>query len=393
MLPPFRRALMRAAGPVALVAASTMVPGLAGAASAAGNPHAPAKVEVVADLTGAMPTGVTVAPNGRIFLNYPQWGDTPRFAVGELKDGKVTAYPDETINAADPANPADHLVSVQSVVADGANRLWILDTGAPGFKSPVAGGAKLVAVDLATNHVVSTIVLGPDVVLPTTYVNDVRFDLRQGSGGVAYITDSSLSGPGGLIVVDLATGKAIRRLSGHPTTMPDKGFVPTVEGETLMSRTAGVKPVPWLVATDGIAISADGATLYYCALSSRHFYSVPTALLRDPNATDAQIAAAILDLGPKAPSDGLSEDDRGNLYAGDYEHGSIRRFTAGKWVTIAQDPKIKWPDTLSVGTDGYLYFTANQLYRQAGFHEGRDLRRPPYQLLRVRIDAGPVLLK
>jgi sugar lactone lactonase YvrE len=386
MVRPFSSALLGAV-------ASVSMTGIAIATPQAGKTDDVGKVEVVANLNGAMPTGVTVAPNGRIFLNYPQWGDNPAFAVGELKDGKVTAYPDVSLNAANPADPEHHLVSVQSVVADGANRLWILDTGAPGFKTPAPGGAKLVAVDLGTDRVVRTIVLGSDVVLPTTYVNDVRFDLRQGEGGVAYITDSSLSGPGGLIVVDLATGKSMRRLSGHSTTMPDKNFTPVVEGQTLMSRPKGGKPSPWLVATDGIAISADGATLYYCALSSRHFYSVPTALLRDPAATDAQIAAAIQDLGPKAPSDGLSEDDKGNLYAGDYEHGSIRRFAAGKWTTIAQDPKIKWPDTLSIGTDGYLYFTANQLYRQAPFHEGRDLRRQPYQLLRIRIGAGPVLLK
>jgi sugar lactone lactonase YvrE len=350
-------------------------------------------VEVVAELRGAMPTGVTVAPNGRIFLNYPQWGDKPPFAVGELKDGKVVAFPEQAANDAATGGPADHFISVQSVVADGANRLWVLDTAAPGFAEPVAGGAKLVAIDLATNKVVKTLVLGPDVVLPSTYVNDVRFDLRQGEGGTAYITDSSIKGPGGLIVVDLASGKALRRLSAHPTTMPDPDFEPVVEGQTLMNRPAGGKPTPWLVATDGIAISADGATLYYCALSSRHFYSVPTALLRDPSVTDEQIAAAIKDLGPKAPSDGLAEDSEGNVYAGDYEHDAIRRFAGGEWTTIAKDPRILWPDTLSVGTDGYLYFTANQLQRQAGFHEGKDLRRQPYQLLRIRIGSGPVLLK
>ena len=48
-------------------------------------------------------------------------------------------------------------MSVQSVVADAANRLWILDTAAPNFTSPVPGGAKLVAIDLATNKIVKTI--------------------------------------------------------------------------------------------------------------------------------------------------------------------------------------------------------------------------------------------
>jgi hypothetical protein len=56
-------------------------------------------------------------------------------------------------------------------------------------------------------------------------------------------------------------------------------------------------------------------------------------------------------------------------------------------------PKNFVPDTLSVASTGYLYFTANQLHRQAQFHEGEDLREKPYTLFRIRIDAGPVLLK
>jgi len=355
--------------------------------------YAQAPVERVATFTGAMPTGVTVAPNGRIFVNFPQWGDNSPYAVGELKNGKVTPYPDAAFNTADETDALHHLISVQSVVADGRNRLWILDTGAPGFQTPVPGGAKLLAVDLATDKVVQTIALGSEVVLPTTYVNDVRFDLRQGKAGVAYITDSSIKGPGGIIVVDLATGRAMRRLSGQATTMPDPGFLPILDGKPLMNRPKEGKPSPWLVGSDGIAISADGATLYYCALSSRHLYAVPTALLRDPSVDDAEIAGHIRDLGLKGASDGLAEDDQGRIYAGDYEHDAIRRYANGRWQTIAQDPRIQWPDTFSVGTDGYLYFTANQLHRQAPFHEGRDERKQPYVLLRIKIDAGPVLLK
>lgn len=355
-------------------------------------PAGAAELETVANLTGPMPTGLTVAPNGRIFINYPQWGDAPGFAVAELRDGVPVPYPDTALNAPRGADPETHLLSVQSVVADARNRLWILDTGAPGFAAPVAGGAKLVAIDLATDAVVRTIVLEPDVVLPTTYLNDIRFDLRQGDAGVAYITDSSIGGPGGLIVVDLATGNAMRRLSGHGSTMPDPEFTPVIGGEVLMNRPATGAPMPWLVASDGIAISPDGETLYYCALSSRRLFAVPTALLRDPEVSEAELAAAVQDLGPKAPSDGMVSDAQGRLYAGDYEAGTIRRRADGEWQVLAEDSRILWPDTLSIGTDGYLYFTANQLDRQHGFHQGTDLRRPPYQVLRVRIDAGPVLL-
>ncbi|MCI1142838.1 hypothetical protein MOP88_12010 [Sphingomonas sp. WKB10] len=83
-----------------------------------------------------MPTGVTVAPNGRIFVNFPQWGDRAPFTVAELVDGKAVPYPDAATNRPDPANPAGHFISVQSVVADGANRLWVLDTAAPKFAPP-----------------------------------------------------------------------------------------------------------------------------------------------------------------------------------------------------------------------------------------------------------------
>jgi sugar lactone lactonase YvrE len=351
-------------------------------------------IEPVFEFYDAMPTGVTVAANERIFVNFPRWGDNVPFTVGEIRDGAVVPYPDAAINKFDPDRPDKTLISVQSVVADPANRLWILDTASPGFSSPITGGAKLVAVDLATNKVVKTIVLRSPTVLSSTYLNDVRFDLRQGKGGIAYITDSSTSGPGAIIVVDLASGESWRRLSGHKSTSGDPAFIPVIEGERLAVREKGKPPKPFNVASDGIAVSADGATLYYCPLSSRHLYSVPTAMLVDRSVPETTIAQAVVDLGEKGASDGLEADDRGRIYAGDYERNSVRqRQTDGEWKTIAHDPRILWPDTLSVASNGYLYFTANQFQRQPQFNEGKDLREKPYTLFRVKIDAGPVRLK
>lgn len=352
------------------------------------------QIESVYEFHDDMPTGVSVAADGRIFINFPRWGDDVPFTVGEIRNGKVVAYPDASINTFDPKRPGETLGSVQSIVVDGANRLWILDTAAPKFSTPVAGGAKLVAVDLGTNKVVRTIVLSADTVLPTTYINDVRFDLRKGKAGMAFITDSSVSGPGAIIVVDLATGESWRKLSGDPSTSPDPAFIPVVEGERLAVREKGKAPAPFNVASDGIAMSADGETLYFCPLSSRHLYSIPTALLLDRNSSKDAVAKAVVDLGEKGSSDGLESDDKGRVYAGDYERNSIRqRQTDGEWVTIAHDPRILWPDTLSVAKDGYLYFTSNQLHRQAQFHEGKDQRVKPYSLFRIKIDAGPVVLK
>ncbi|WP_263056852.1 major royal jelly family protein [Pantoea agglomerans] len=349
------------------------------------------KAEVVATFWHAMPTGITVSEKGRIFVNFPRWGDDVPFTVGELRQGKVVPYPDVAINVADNTRPAERFLSVQSVVADGQGKLWVLDTASPGFNRPVAGGVKLVAIDLSSNRVVKTLVLPAKVILPATYVNDLRIDYRVGKAGIAYITDSSLSGTGGIIIVDLASGEAMRRLTGDRSTSPEKSFVPVVEGETLLQRHGDGSTAPFSVASDGIALSADGKTLYYSPLSGRHLYSVETAKLRDSHFSEQSLSAAVRDWGEKGASDGLESDAAGNVYAGDYERNAVRKMDKqGTWSTLVHGPEILWPDTLSVAHDGYLYFTVNQLHRQPGFHGGKDMRKKPYTLMRVKIDEKPV---
>lgn len=122
-------------------------------------------------------------------MNFPKWGDDVPATVVELRDGEQHPFPDEAWNTPSSDDDENALVSVQSIVADPSDRLWILDTGSPMFRLTKRGGPKMVCVDLTTDAVVQTIVFEPDVALPTTYLNDVRFDLRD--GGTAYITDSS----------------------------------------------------------------------------------------------------------------------------------------------------------------------------------------------------------
>ncbi|MGW3622489.1 hypothetical protein [Streptomyces sp. NPDC000880] len=44
---------------------------------------------------------------------------------------------------------------------------------------------------------------------------------------------------------------------------------------------------------------------------------------------------------------------------------------------------------MTVAGDGYLYFTVNQLDRQAMFNRGQDLRQKPYLIHRTPVDAKP----
>ena len=152
-------------------------------------------------------------------------------------------------------------------------------------------------------------------------------------------------------------------------------------------RIPGQPPAQFAVGSDGIAISADGKTLYYCPLTSRHLYSVSVDALVDRARSDTDVAATVKDLGEKGgASDGLESDTQSGIYLSDYEHNAIRfRSPAGELETLMHDPRALWPDTLSLAADGYLYFTANQIERQGVFHNGQDLRQKPYVLFRLKV--------
>ena len=75
-----------------------------------------------------------------------------------------------------------------------------------------------------------------------------------------------------------------------------------------------------------------------------------------------------------------------------YREIYFRRWPDGRIETIVHDPRLLWPDTLSVA-NGWVYVTANQLHRGKDYNGGHDMRVKPYSLFRFKIDAGPVQLK
>ena len=123
--------------------------------------------------------------------------------------------------------------------------------------------------------------------------------------------------------------------------------------------------------------------------------SVETNALVNRSLGDTEVGATVIDEGDRGgASDGLESDASGRIYSTNYEHNAIlRRGSDWKWETIIHDPRLLWPDTLSLAANGYLYVTANQLHRQARYHNGQDLRQKPYTLFRIHIDAQPVLLR
>jgi sugar lactone lactonase YvrE len=131
-------------------------------------------------------------------------------------------------------------------------------------------------------------------------LNDLVVD---NANGFVYIADSGIfTDPlqGGLIVYNMRTGRLRRVLHQHESTqdVPDYWF-----------KIAG-KPVwkdrPMRTGADGIALSADRRSLYWCPLTARNLYSIDTAHLQDFSTPQETIAESVDDLGDKGTNtDGM----------------------------------------------------------------------------------------
>ena len=311
-------------------------------------------------------TGVAVVEDGRHFVNFPRWTDDAPISVAEvMKNGSLKPYPDAKWNSwrnarANELPVGDHFVCVQSIVPDGHGNLWVLDPGAPGNEKILEGAPKLVRIDLRTNTVTKVIKLPLDVALQGTYLNDIRF---SPDGKTGYITDSGTRGA--IIVVDLVSGKGFRALDGHASTQVDKTVTVTLDGKPLV-RPDGRQPA---FAADGIAISNDGKTLYWQALTGKTLYSIDTSKLR-PDIGETDRAKAVKTVATTHVADGLWMSKAGTLYLTSPTDYSIKRLSGSTVETVLTDKRLRWPDTFSEGSDGTIFVTASHIQDTQWFTPG-----------------------
>lgn len=303
-------------------------------------------------------TGVTVSPDGRIFVNFPRWTEDAPISVAEVtRDGRITPYPDEQWNSwrnakKNDMSAGDHFVCVQSVVADAHGNLWVVDPAAPATAPVVQGGPKLVRIDLKTNKVAQVIHFDEKVAPQGSYLNDVRF---SPDGRHAYLTDAGAKGA--LVVVDLQSGRARRVLDGHPSTQPEKNVVVKIDGREL--RRPDGRGVEF--AADSIALSPDARTLYWKALTGRTLYRISTDALQNPRLSEKDIEARIERAADTEPTDGLWIDKQGRLYLSAIEQDAVKVRDGDRITTLVQDKRLRWPDTFSEGPDGTIYVTSSRI--------------------------------
>jgi sugar lactone lactonase YvrE len=317
-------------------------------------------------------TGVTVSEDGRIFVNFPRWTEDSPVSVAEIRNGQLVPYPNAEWNAwrnarKDELSARDHWVCVQSVVADGRGSLWVVDPAAPAMDKVVPNGPKLVQIDLASNLARRAIVFDQSVAPQGSYLNDVRI---SPDGRTAYLTDSGARGA--IVVVDLGTGTARRALDGHPSTQPDKTVVVSHGGKPL--RRPDGRGVEF--ASDGIALSPDGRTLYWQAIKGRTLYSIPAEAL-----TGADAAGKVAVVGENGPADGLLIGRKdGRMFITSIEDDSVKvrdlAVPGSKPQILIRDPRLRWPDTFAEGHDGRIYVTTSRIQDSALYKPGAPAALP-----------------
>lgn len=324
-------------------------------------------------------TGIAVTRGGRIFLTYPRWDLANHLydVVEVLPDGKTSPFPNAEWNSWKPGEHGQNKwVCAQALAVDDEGFLWVVDPASPEFAGVVAEGNKLVKIDLNTNSIARVYPIG-SAADEKSYANDVRIDTQK---QVAYLTNSS---QGGIIVVDLKSGKVRQVLRDSPAVKADENYKMTVDGRPLVTAQG-----PARINSDGIALTQDETWLYFKPLTDPKLYRIKTEYLRDENLAPADLAAKVEDLGTFCTTDGMIRDRKGNIYLGDIEKNAIVRLTPElKLETILQDKRLSWPDSYAISDDGVLYITCSQIQKMPRFNGGKDTRTTPYSLYRLKIDG------
>jgi len=311
-------------------------------------------------------TGVAVSGESRIFVNFPRWSSIP-FSVAEIVDSQLVPYPNTEWNTwGGTTPPENHFVCVQSVYIDKENFLWILDPASING-SVVAGGAKLLKIDLQADSIIQIVCFNNTIAPRQSYLNDIRVDTEE---NVAYITDSGI---GALIVVDLITGQSRRLLQNHYSVKAENIQL-IINGQT----------VNFVVHSDGLALSNDRTYLYYKALTGYNLYRIKTEKLRDTTLTNTQLENEVEFVLETLPCDTMEFDADSNLYFTAIQDNAIYYLTPELEFELAvTDERLKWPDSFSITPDDEIYVTSSRILFPPGDHG-------LFKIMKTTTDVGKI---
>ena len=144
----------------------------------------------------------------------------------------------------------------------------------------------------------------------------------------------------------------------HPSLHPDPDMKIDINGREFNF------PLP----SDGIALSDDAETVFYCEISRQILWSVPARRgLANFSLTSAEIGQGVVNHGVKGYSDGMTHDDKGRLYFGNQATSEVMQWDTSSEsiddavVVARQNATMQWPDTFAWDGQGNLIFVSNKL--------------------------------
>lgn len=310
---------------------------------------------------GAMLAAYKVDSHGNEYISVPRWHPGLPGTLNKVVyvDGKalLEPFPSRVWNEAH--NPRA-LQSILGFEIDENDVMWILDQGHICDDDCVDGDQKIVIWDLKANELVDVIPITNDLSdYHASFLNDICVDNEN---GYAYIADSGIyTDPlqGGLLVYNMKTKTLRRVLHQDISTQDAEGFTFGINGFTIYDDN------PMRTGADGIALSCDRKTLYWCPLTGRRLYSIATELLWDESKTDAELSAAVVDCGSKhTNTDGMTADNQGRIWFTMLENTGMGYYDPadGEMHEFVQDERMVWVDTPQISNDGCILFTTNQLH-------------------------------
>ncbi|WAH44578.1 major royal jelly family protein [Alicyclobacillus fastidiosus] len=312
----------------------------------------------------SMPAGIKVDQQGNMYVSVPRWAKGIPSTMNRIviMNGKplLEAFPSWDWNK---EGNVSVLQSILGYEIDERNRMWILDQGKIAYAPSADGSQKLVLWDLNTNKLIESIKI-PNEIAPyrTSFLNDLVVDNQY---GFVYITDSGSGWPGhpldgGIIVYNMKTKTFRRVLDRHLSTQDFPGFRFDIDNRPVFNNT------PIRIGADGIALSADRSTLYYCPVTGRNLYSIDTSLLRNFSTPLTQISRSVRALGSKGTTtDGMHADNQGNVFYTMLEGKGIGVYTPKnhRFQKFVSDDRMLWVDGVAFDQKGSIIFNNNRLHQ------------------------------
>ncbi|MBK1881939.1 hypothetical protein JIN85_05905 [Luteolibacter pohnpeiensis] len=339
----------------------------------------------VASFGKNQPIGLTVSPqSNRVFVSFPH-REPFLYGLTEIIDGKRVPFPDESWNQFDRDDPKEHFVNVQDLYADRENNLWVLDS-APAGNASIFGGSKakegqfkLIRIDLTKNQV-ADIYQFDDLPKAQSGLNDVRIDHTH---QLAYLSDPAMKA---IVVLDLKTGKSRVVLKNDPSTVAEPGFILKIEDREMRNASGH----PFTSNVNGIALTQDDRFFYFHAINRKDLFRIETRYLADPEIRPEVLSEKVEHVAQTGPCHGMIADAAGNIYLTNSPDHAIDYLTpSGELKTLVTDERLSWPDSLGIGSDGFLYLSASQLNRLPSWNGGTDRVSYPFRVYKVKLPSSP----